>query len=165
MKMSSKNNRWLGFVRTGLVFSFLAVCASWLALSGGQPTEVTPVAGNGWGSESLASLQDGLNKVSPIGLANACGMGASSCFKCHDGRRAKAATMDPAKAPWHVQHSKVNGSCVGCHKGNPRLMKEDLAHAGMLKGPRSGADTCGTCHKADQAKVEAVYKSVTSGSK
>jgi hypothetical protein len=137
-----------------------------LLASGDRPRDgATATVAAGWGSESLVELQSGLGKLSPIALANACGMGASSCFKCHNGKRAGAPNMDAAKAPWHTHHNKVNNSCVGCHKGNPRLMKEDLAHAGMLKSPRGGADACGGCHKADLAKVEAMYKSVTGGSK
>jgi hypothetical protein len=130
--------------------------------TGGEPARESPRGADapGWGSESLVELRADLAGLSPIALANACGMGASSCFKCHNGTRAAAPKMDPAKAPWHVDHKKVNNSCVGCHKGNARLMKEDLAHAGMLKGPRSGAEACGGCHKADLGKVEALYKSV-----
>lgn len=149
--------KWLRF---GVAFSVLAVCVAWLA--GGSPEKAPEVrsASSGWGAESLSTLQDGLEKISPIALANACGMGASSCFKCHNGKRAAAPSMDPAKSPWHVHHKTVNNSCVGCHKGNPRLMKEDMAHAGMVKSPRGGNESCGSCHKSDLAKVEAMYKSV-----
>jgi len=144
-------------LRAGLAFSLLAVGVAWLAGDGqGQPE--ARVAAAGWGAESLATVREGLGKVSPIALANACGMGASSCFKCHNGKRAALPNMDPAKAPWHVEHKSVNGSCVGCHKGNPRLMKEEMAHAGMLKAPRGGTEACGNCHKSDLAKVEAKYK-------
>lgn len=154
-----------GWLRAGLVFSLCAVCLSWLADGHRDSGMAEPTAESGWGSESLVALRDGLEQVSPIALANACGMGASSCFKCHNGKRAGAPVMDAAKAPWHVHHKAVNNSCVGCHKGNPRLMKEEMAHAGMLKSPRGGAEACGNCHKSDLAKVEAMYKSVTGGSK
>lgn len=165
MAQASNKNRISMWLRGALVVS--AVMLGLAALTGGdEQTRPASVATNtGWGSESLVELQTGLEKISPIALANACGMGASSCFKCHNGKRAAAADMDPAKAPWHADHKKVNNSCVGCHKGNARLMKEDLAHAGLLKTPRSGAAECGGCHKADLAKVEASYKSVPGRSK
>lgn len=163
MKKGSEAGRLAGMLRAGMVFSLVALGVGLLA-GGGQSDDPVRTVDAGWGGESLNVLQDGLRKVSPIALANACGMGASSCFKCHNGKRAGKPDMDEAKSPWHVQHSKVNNSCVGCHKGNPRMMKEQLAHAGLLKSPRSGAE-CAACHKADQAKVEAAYKSVTGGSK
>lgn len=165
MARPSKSNRWSTWWRGGML---VALAAAALALfTGGEPTaqRVHTASAPAWGSESLVELRAELANLSPIALANACGMGASSCFKCHNGTRAGAPKMDPAKSPWHVQHKRVNNSCVGCHKGNPRLMKEDLAHAGLLKGPRGGAEACGGCHKADLAKVEATYKSVSGGSK
>lgn len=152
------------FWRGGMLVA--AAMLGFALFTGGETVaERQSVAASGWGAESLVELRADLGKISPIALANACGMGASSCFKCHNGTRAGAPKMDPAKSPWHVDHKKVNNSCVGCHKGNPRLMKEELAHAGLLKGPRGGAEACGGCHKADLAKVEATYKSVTGGSK
>lgn len=147
--------KWL---RAGVMFSIFALTLSWL---GGTPSRDEAnhgVAQTGWGTESLNVVRDGLSQISPIALANACGMGASSCFKCHNGTRAAAPGMDAAKSPWHVQHKTVNNSCVGCHKGNPRLMKEEMAHANMVKSPKQGADSCGNCHKSDLAKVEAKYK-------
>lgn len=162
MAQASNKNRMSMWLRGALVVS--AVMLGFAAFTGSD--EQTRLAANpGWGSESLAEWPAGLEKLSPIALANACGMGASSCFKCHNGKRAAAANMDPAKAPWHADHKKVNNSCVGCHKGNARLMKEELAHAGLLKTPRSGAAECGGCHKADLAKVETSYKSVPGRSK
>ncbi|MFC1589637.1 hypothetical protein ACFL3P_05125 [Pseudomonadota bacterium] len=102
---------------------------------------------DGWGSESLSQAYSNLPKLSPISLANACGLGASSCFKCHNGKRAGAANMDSEKAPWHSQHAKVNNSCAGCHQGNPRLMKEKMAHNRMLADPRTDLEkACSTCH-------------------
>lgn len=165
MRIGNKSGSFKRLLRASAIFTFLGVAVVWLA---GNERAVEPVeahAAAGWGSESLTVLQDGLSKVSPIALANACGMGASSCFKCHNGKRAGAPNMDEAKAPWHTQHKKVNNSCVGCHKGNPRLMKEDLAHAQMVKSPRGGAELCGGCHKGDLSKFEAPYQSITSGSK
>lgn len=165
MRIGNKSGPFKRLLRASVIFTFLGVAVAWLA---GNERAVEPVeahAAAGWGAESLTVLQDGLSKVSPIALANACGMGASSCFKCHNGKRAGAPNMDEAKAPWHTQHKKVNNSCVGCHKGNPRLMKEDLAHAQMVKSPRGGAESCGGCHKSDLRKFEAPYQSITSGSK
>lgn len=152
--------KWL---RTGMVFSVLAIAVVWLAGGPNEESGNLRSTNPGWGNESVQSLQSGLRSVSPIALANACGMGLSSCFKCHNGKRAGAPGMDAVKSPWHVNHKTVNNSCVGCHQGNPRLMKEDLAHAGMLKAPKGGNEACGSCHKSDLTKVEAVYKSVGGG--
>ena len=122
----------------------------------GQAEEL---AASGWGGEATVALVEGASRLSPIALANACGLGASSCFKCHNGKRAAAPGSDPAKSPWHAQHAKVNNSCVGCHKGNSRIMKEDIAHAKMVAKPRDNtADACGGCHKGDLAKVQGAYK-------
>ncbi len=165
--MKQRNRRgFMGkWVRAGMAFAVVAGAVALLAGSGPESEPVQTAGTGGWGTESLMEVRDGLSQFSPIALANACGMGASSCFKCHNGKRAAAPTMDAAKAPWHADHKKVNNSCVGCHKGNPRLMKEAMAHSGMLKAPREGAEACGSCHKSDLAKVEAKYKSVTGGSK
>jgi hypothetical protein len=165
MAQASNRNPVKKWLRGALLISALMLGIA--AITGGNPAPSRDIVANnaGWGSESLVEIQAGLEKISPIALANACGMGASSCFKCHNGKRAGAANMDPAKAPWHADHKKVNNSCVGCHKGNARLMKEEMAHAGLLKTPRSGAAECGGCHKADLAKVEASYKSVPGRSK
>ena len=156
MKRSNKTfSKWL---RAGIVFSVLTLTLSWLAGGPKQELSQENVALSGWGAESLTVVHDGLRMISPIALANACGMGASSCFKCHNGKRAAAPDMDGGKAPWHAQHKTVNNSCVGCHKGNPRIMKEDMAHKGMLNAPKSGVQSCATCHKSDQAQVESKYK-------
>lgn len=153
--LSKSYGKWL---RAGAVFSVFALTLAWLGSGPSNAPADTQVAHAGWGGESLNVMRDGLQRISPVALANACGMGASSCFKCHNGKRAAAPGMDAAKSPWHVHHKTVNNSCVGCHKGNPRLMKEDMAHAGMLKAPKGGAEACGSCHKSDLAKVEAKYK-------
>ncbi len=162
----ANRSKWAGrLLRGGTLLALMTLGAAWLAGDFAPARVGEPVATHGWGSESLAEVGSGLRLLSPIALANACGMGASSCFKCHNGKRSAAPNMDAAKAPWHTQHKKVNNSCVGCHKGNPRIMKEDLAHAGMLKGPKGGQEACGSCHTSDLAKVEAMYKTVTGGSK
>ncbi len=74
-------------------------------------------------------------------------MGASSCFKCHNGSRAPAPKADKQTAPWHIDHKTVNHSCAGCHKGNARLIKQELAHKDLVKDPRTDTQTCATCHK------------------
>ncbi|MEJ2691827.1 MAG: hypothetical protein P8166_01940 [Candidatus Thiodiazotropha sp.] len=106
----------------------------------------TPAPAEGWGSSAIASLEGGLRQLSPIPLANACGLGASSCFKCHNGKRAGA----PTSQPWHQDHDRVNFSCAGCHGGNPRLMKEGIAHRGLVADSTSQPDKfCFKCHTGD----------------
>jgi hypothetical protein len=150
---------WGRLLRGGILLSLLGLSVALLAELTASPT--APVTGNavtGWGAEASTAVAEGLTQISPISLANACGMGASSCFRCHNGKRAAAPNMDAAKAPWHKQHAKVNNSCVGCHKGNARIMKEDLAHAKMLAKPRDNtADACASCHSSDLAKVQGAY--------
>ena len=117
---------------------------------------------DGWGSEALSQVYEGLNTISPVSLANACGLGASSCFKCHNDKRAKAANMNSEEAPWHSDHEKVNNSCAGCHKGNPRLMKEKMAHSRMLKKVNSSLKkACSKCH-SDAADLNELAKNYTS---
>ncbi len=148
------------------VLSVLAIGMVLLAGLGGAPRdEADARAAAGWGAEAVSALTEGASKVSPIPLANACGLGASSCFKCHNGTRAKAPDMDAKKSPWHVQHSKVNNSCAGCHKGNPRVMKEDIAHTKMVARPRDdAAGSCAGCHASDLSKVQGAY-AATAGAK
>lgn len=111
-----------------------------------------------WGHEALDSEPATLADWLPLAPANACGLGGSSCFKCHNGKRAAAPRSDPGKGPWHAQHAKVNNTCVGCHRGNPRVMKEDIAHAKMVAKPRDdSAGTCAGCHTSDLAKVKSAY--------
>ena len=153
-------------LRGSVILSILGLSVVMFTGLTDKPT--TPIANNGetgWGAEATAAVAEGLTQLSPISLANACGMGASSCFRCHNGKRAAKADMDPIKSPWHVQHAKVNNSCVGCHKGNARIMKEDLAHKDMLAKPRDNtAAACASCHKSDLAKVQGAYHS-TAGAK
>jgi len=151
--------------RGGVLLSLLGMSVVLLSgLAGKTGTEQVPQAAGGWGGEAAVALSEGAARLSPIPLANACGLGASSCFKCHNGKRAAAPNMDAKKSPWHAQHSKVNNSCVGCHKGNPRIMKEDMAHAKMIAKPRdNSADSCASCHTGDLAKVQGAYH--TAGAK
>lgn len=118
---------------------------------------------SGWGSSALASLQGNLQQLSPIRLANACGLGASSCFKCHNGKRAGA----PTSQPWHGDHSRVNNSCAGCHDGNPRLMKEGIAHRGMVADSLSQPEKfCFGCHTGDDGKtLLSKYVAIKGGAK
>ncbi|MBI1424603.1 MAG: hypothetical protein GC149_14245 [Gammaproteobacteria bacterium] len=119
----------------------------------------------GWGSEALEAIHANVAPYSPIRLANACGLGASSCFKCHNGSRAKTPASDPKTAPWHVQHEKVNYSCAGCHAGNPRLMKKELAHTRLIADPRTQpAQTCFTCHEgSNKEDLLKTYQAIAKG--
>lgn len=142
----------------GRLLTLALVATSWAMLAG-DPQRTDPAvdtaAAPGWGHEALADVQERMREVSPIGLANACGMGASSCAKCHNGTRAGA----PKAEKWHTDHKTVNDSCVGCHRGNPRLMKADLAHAKTVVDPRKAPETCATCHKSDDmSKLMAAYQ-------
>ncbi len=110
-----------------------------------------------WGSEVLAEISEGLQKVSPIPLANACGLGASSCFRCHNGRRAELPGADE-DSPWHVDHEKVNYSCAGCHNGNPRILKQTIAHKNLIANPVAHPEaSCSSCHGDDAAAKSKVY--------
>ncbi len=153
---------WRCGVKQSLLGEGIAVVAG---LAGRYAAESADTVAEGWGGEATVAIAQGVQRLSPIPLANACGLGASSCFKCHNGTRAAKPEMDAAKAPWHANHAKVNNSCVGCHKGNSRIMKEDVAHAKMVAKPRDNtADSCGSCHKGDLAKVQGAY-STSAGAK
>ncbi len=134
---------------TALCSMFAAVLLGWelLALHGEQVesgAQEETVAG--WGNEVLASRPAGLWPTSIIPPANACGLGASSCFQCHNGFRAST----PSGEAWHTQHEAVNNSCTGCHKGNARILREDLAHRNMIVDPRQQpADSCAGCHEGE----------------
>lgn len=135
----------------------LGVALAWSLVAGSTASLDTPhaQAPAGWGAEAIAEVRDAMRAVSPIAEANACGMGASSCFKCHNGTRSKA----PPQDKWHTDHKAVDNSCGGCHKGNPRLIKVELAHKGMVKDPRAQhAASCAGCHKGgDTAQLVAKY--------
>lgn len=105
------------------------------------------VAASAWGAEALQIVEDEVASFSLIKLANACGLGASSCFRCHDGRRAKVQDVNEETSPWHAQHNKVNYSCAGCHQGNPRILRQELAHKNLIVNPLTATDkTCASCH-------------------
>jgi hypothetical protein len=159
---------WVGFVRQVRRLAVLAVITvlvgtawSYLTNASYQQDKPTMAMTNtassdrtpAWGDEMLAGIQNHVLAGLPIRVANACGLGASSCFRCHNGKRAAAPGSDPAKDPWHVHHKTVNYSCAGCHKGNPRLMKQELSHQGMVADPRTQPETsCFTCHKSADAQ-------------
>lgn len=103
----------------------------------------------GWGNEALETLPARAQAWSPIPVANACGLGTSSCFKCHNGQRAAAPKMDKENGLWHSQHMHVNDDCVGCHAGNPRIIKKELAHADLVADPRTQPARCAACHKSE----------------
>lgn len=117
-------------------------------------------ADDGWGSEALEIIHTQAQQLSPIALANACGLGASSCFRCHNDKRAKAPNYSPVDAPWHAQHKSVNYSCTGCHQGNPRILKQEIAHKNLLVNAVATPEkTCATCHSAEEiARLIPVYR-------
>lgn len=139
---------WLLLLAVGIGFTLLSAPSS-VSL----PAPTPAVAGQGWGAEALAAPTGAIDlaQLSPVALANACGLGASSCFKCHNGKRTAAPTTD-AKHPWHLDHKAVNFSCAGCHAGNPRLIKQELAHKGLLVHPlTTPGQSCTSCHAGGEA--------------
>ena len=141
------------------LFAGIALIGWELLVLQGEQAQYTAERGDaGWGAESIAALPERLMPGSLIAPANACGMGASSCFQCHNGNRAEA----PSDEAWHTEHAAVNNSCVGCHKGNPRLMREDMAHRNLIVDPREKpAETCANCHRGDD--LDALRASYSSG--
>lgn len=151
-------NKFKQFIqRSAIAFSLLLViglAAPQLAQLIQQQQEADFAAQNedSWGSEVLAEVGQGLEKISPIVPANACGLGASSCFRCHNGQRAAEPTRSE-NITWHIDHDKVNHSCVGCHNGNPRILKQNLAHRNLIANPLSEPEkSCTSCHSADEVK-------------
>ena len=101
-----------------------------------------------WGAEVFDSIHESAIADGLVRPANACGLGASSCFKCHNGTRAPEPDTNPVTAPWHSEHARVNNSCVGCHSGNPRLMREQMAHRDLIADPRQQpTESCASCHQ------------------
>lgn len=154
--------------RTLVVVASLSVIATGLAVidqSLPSPAADGPQTG-GWGGESLAGESTHTGTFSLIGVANACGLGASSCFKCHNGQRADEPDMDQATAPWHVQHQKVNHSCAGCHDGNPRIIRKQMAHRDLIANPNETPDrSCAGCHENDADEYLQRYLAAASGEK
>jgi hypothetical protein len=124
---------------------------------GAQPASF---AQDAWGAEALEIIHEQAQQLSPIALANACGLGASSCFRCHNDKRAKAPNYSPVDAPWHAQHKSVNYSCTGCHQGNPRILKQEIAHKNLIVNAVSQPEkTCATCHSGDEiTRFVSVYR-------
>lgn len=127
-------------------------------LDGGNAAHAEPDNG-GWGHEAMYALRDQAQILSPVQLANACGLGASSCFRCHNGRRADEPDYSQESGPWHADHADVNYSCAGCHQGNPRILRQDLAHRGLLSNPISApTQSCASCHgREDGARLAETY--------
>jgi hypothetical protein len=153
-----------------LVLTGVTLIGDVVTTPGRSDSQAKLIANNhpgGWGSEALQAIHSNVTSLSPIRLANACGLGASSCFKCHNGSRAKAPSADLKTAPWHVQHEKVNYSCAGCHAGNPRLMKKELAHTHLIIDPRAQpAQTCFSCHEgANKNDLLKTYQAIAKGGK
>lgn len=135
----------------------LTLGANYLAAQQEKLVAASTDNSNDWGVEALDTLQQQAEKLSPIALANACGLGASSCFRCHNGQRAQSPKTGD-DGPWHTQHAKVNYSCAGCHKGNPRIIKESIAHKDLVVNPVAAPDkTCASCHAADAKDKAQTY--------
>jgi len=150
---SQVGNNYRRWLIAATVFTVLVSgsTVAWLSLVAEQQSQAAPLstADAGWGQEAIGNLREYAAALSPIASANACGMGASSCFKCHNGTRAAVQKMDRKTAPWHFDHKSVNGSCVGCHKGKDRLVKKELAHEGMIIDSRlKVVEACEGCHKS-----------------
>jgi nitrate/TMAO reductase-like tetraheme cytochrome c subunit len=160
---------------TSILWAALFVVSSAIALGGfywetraldvaantaAPAVESTVVANEGWGSEALEIIHDQAQQLSPIAFANACGLGASSCFRCHNDKRAKAPDYSPVESSWHAQHKSVNYSCTGCHKGNPRILKQEIAHKDLVVNAAAQPEkTCASCHSGDDtARLLSVYR-------
>lgn len=152
-------------LRTTLFVLALAAIAAALAITGQQLlahqdrllAEHADDTRHDWGIEALDALHQEVRALSPLPPANACGLGASSCFRCHNGQRAAAPSTGEA-GPWHDQHATVNYSCAGCHKGNPRIIKESIAHKGLVANPLTApAQTCTGCHAGEATARAQIY--------
>ena len=145
-QVKNKMNGWRSWLyKAGITFLVVPIVALvWTCYAAYVADNGMPVADDGsWSSEVLAGIHEQVVITSPIPVANACGLGASSCFKCHNGKRAAL----PSTEVWHEQHAKVNHSCVGCHKGNERLMLQSMAHKQLIADPRTESkETCLNCH-------------------
>ncbi len=153
---------WLLAVAAGTLDNLPATA---LADAGVVDTSAQQAPSAGWGQEVLAVAREQAFELTPFSIANACGIGASSCFKCHNGTRASAPKSDKATNPWHPDHKTVNDSCVGCHGGNARLIKKEIAHANLVKDPRPKPEMCSKCHQSgDLAGLQKKYQ-IAAGSK
>ncbi len=146
MKQVKNKMKWLPnwLFKAGMPFLIVPIVAvAWACYAAYVTDNGMPIADDGsWSSEVLANIHEKIVITSPIPVANACGLGASSCFKCHNGKRAALPTE-----LWHEQHTKVNHSCTGCHKGNERLMMQSMAHKNLVADPRTKPqEICSDCH-------------------
>jgi hypothetical protein len=143
----------MGLGGVAVVFSLVAV-VGWAALTVESLTydpqkNMITLDQTDWGAEVFDVIHDNAIAQGLVRPANACGLGASSCFRCHNGRRAAEPSSDPVTAPWHAQHARVNNSCAGCHSGNPRLMREQMAHQDLIANPlNSPEESCASCHRS-----------------
>jgi len=157
---TARRLRWITLVAGVMTIAAVAWALIDDPADGGKGTlaraDTGPVTGkSGWGDE----VQNAIAALSPIQLANACGLGASSCFKCHNGKRAALPKMTDI---WHDDHRKSNYSCAGCHKGNPRLLKKKLAHRELIVNPRVEPKRCNVCHLSkDASSLVAQYQKTT----
>jgi len=155
-QQGNKTRAFWGKVAAGLALVVTAVAAgAWVGGGSTDRPELAHKNGNGaqgWGTQVLASFHNQVMARAPVQVANACGLGATSCFKCHNkGRRGPEPDMDSAKSPWHPQHMDVNHSCDGCHNGNPRLMVKGMSHREMIADPRTQPEkSCATCHESGE---------------
>ncbi|MGM0593455.1 MAG: hypothetical protein ACQETD_02870 [Pseudomonadota bacterium] len=144
-KKRSGRRVWLALMVVPVVMAGWVVYASYVITNGVPGGEQ-----DGWSAEVLDEIHEGIVTGSPINMANACGLGASSCFKCHNGKRAE----EPGPQKWHSEHESVNHSCAGCHKGNQRLMVKSMAHRDLVGDPRMKPETtCMSCHKDEDQKT------------
>lgn len=155
---------WLGRGLLLWLLLLLVGAGGWIFSTAGEsPRAAAPASA--WGDEALHAWGEDLTALSPVAPANACGLGASSCFKCHNGKRAPSPSLDVRLHPWHVDHQAVNYSCAGCHQGNPRILKQEIAHEKLVAQPLAAPEkTCATCH--NPAQVESFtrrYQQVLNG--
>ncbi len=152
MKQANHNTKgWKKWLIGGwLLLAIPVALVAWAGYAGHVSDHGLPVAADNddWSGRVLSAIHEGIVVGSPIPVANACGLGASSCFKCHNGKRA----AEPSEGIWHDDHAEVNHSCVGCHDGNERLMLERMAHKDLIAKPLDKAgEMCGDCHADDDA--------------
>lgn len=143
----------IGLSALALWFALLTAGAVMFLVGDDTPSQEQAISGDvqGWGGEALATLSDNAQRLSPVALANACGLGASSCFRCHNGKRAASPSSDAVTAPWHLNHATVNYSCAGCHQGNPRILKQEIAHKDLIANPVTAPEkSCAGCHAASE---------------
>jgi hypothetical protein len=158
VSITRRIGRWIvGTVLLVALWGLAVGVASWIDWSAATRDAQRASPSSDWGSEALTVARQQALDWMPLPVANACGIGASSCFKCHNGTRAAAPKSDKANR-WHADHKTVNDSCVGCHGGNARLIKKEIAHANLVKDARTKPEMCSSCHKSgDLAALVKTY--------